>query len=360
MQSKLFALVILFAVLFAPARPQAQASRHYEYLWYEAENMGGVSRDARGEPRPNPSWMNLPAAQAPGFGINGPGVSPEWTQGGESEWNSVAASADEARAALTQDLEIPRDGDYRFWVRYADWAGKTENFVVRLTQQGREVFRREFGARDVVDPHDEVSMYWGWAFAWDGSDGVALKKGPARLSIEVEKQAGARRHVDCALVTNDPGYTPTGRQKPPFAALRFLGEWGEKRAALAPLMEREGPRAEVPTLWRRPPIAGRDFLMPWNIAEEFWAMYDRPAAERPLYPFHAEDIEAFAAKYKGARDVPFFSSKLVVPVVYLNHLPKHLKEGSAFLRYLRETKSPFAVLINYGAATFPEGEGQAA
>ena len=90
--------------------------------------------------------------------------------------------------------------------------------------------------------------------------------------------------------------------------------------------------------------------MPWNISPEFWKLYDKPPAERPLYPFHAEPIEEFVKKYKGARDVPLFSSKLVVPVIYINNLPEYFKEGSAFLRYLRETKAPFAILINYGAA----------
>ena len=57
---------------------------------------------------------------------------------------------------------------------------------------------------------------------------------------------------------------------------------------------------------------------------------------------------------------PLFASKLVVPVIYINDLPAYLKEGSQFLRYLRETKRPFAVLINYGAAQLSEMEGQAA
>ncbi|MGH9903639.1 MAG: hypothetical protein ACRD68_17670, partial [Pyrinomonadaceae bacterium] len=74
----------------------------FEYLWYEAENMRGLATDARGEPRLNPSWRNLSREQAPGWGINGPGVSAEWSQGGESEWNSVAASAGETKAALFQ------------------------------------------------------------------------------------------------------------------------------------------------------------------------------------------------------------------------------------------------------------------
>jgi hypothetical protein len=116
----------------------------------------------------------------------------------------------------------------------------------------------------------------------------------------------------------------------------------------------------VPALWRRPALAGRDFLMPWNISEKFWELYAKPEAERPLYPFNAEPLNAFVEKYKGARDVPIFASPLVVPVVYINELPKHLKEGSAFLAFLRQTHSPFAVVINYGAATFNEAEGQAA
>ena len=64
--------------------------------------------------------------------------------------------------------------------------------------------------------------------------------------------------------------------------------------------------------------------MPWNIAKEFWPLLDKPEAERPLYPFNAEPIETFIAKYKGAREVPLFQSKLVVPVVYINNVPEYL------------------------------------
>ncbi|HEX8559338.1 MAG TPA: hypothetical protein VF668_14635 [Pyrinomonadaceae bacterium] len=357
-------VVVILSLLLPPAFAQnvgaGDAARRHEYLWYETENMGGLTLDARNEPRLNPTWRNLPREKAPGWGINGPGVSAEWSQGGESEWNSVAASPDETRAALTQQLEIPRDGDYRVWARYADWADRTESFTVRLTQRGREVFRHEFGARDLADPHDEVSMYWGWAFAWDGSPAAALRKGPALLSVEVEKAAGAHRQVDCVLVTNDAGFRPEGRSKPPFAAQRVLREWAALRPALAPLLERPAFGERPHALWRRPPLAGRDFLMPWNISEKFWELYPSPPSERPLYPFNAEPVEAFVEKYKGAREVPIFDSPLVVPVVYINHLPKHLKEGSAFLDFVRRTRSPFAVVINYGAASFGEEEGRAA
>ncbi|MDT5124138.1 MAG: hypothetical protein QOC96_3620 [Acidobacteriota bacterium] len=348
-----------FAQMSFSPRPRVSASPRLEYLWYEAENMQGFSTNAQHEPVLNLSWMNPPRAQTPGWGMNGPGVSAEWSQGGESEWNSAAASADETKAVIYQDVEVPRAGEYRVWVRYADWANRAENFTVRIVQDGKEVFRHEFGVRDVIDPHDEMSMYWGWAFAWDGAS-TTLSKGAARISIEIEKAAEARRHVDCVLVTNDLSFVPQGRSKPDFAAMRYLREWSTHRTPLAPLIEPTAKEA-VPALWRRPLIAGHDFLMPWNIATDFWTLYDKtPPAERPLYPFNAEPLEEFVKKYKGASDVPIFSSKLVVPVIYINNLSNYLKEGSPFLRYLRETKQPFAVLINYGSVQWTEAEAQAA
>ena len=319
--------------------------------------MRGFSTGKLGEPLLNPSYLNLPRAKAPGWGINGPGVSAEWTQGGESEWNSAAASADETRAAIYQDLEVPRAGQYVLWVRYADWANKTENFTVTIAQDGAEVFRHEFGAKDVVDPHDEISMYWGWAFTWDRAS-ASLKKGPARVSILIEKPTEARRHLDCFLLTNDLEFKPSGRQKPDFAAARYLRSWSADRKPLVSLLSNDDP-VTVPEKWIKPKVAGRDFIVPWNIAKEFWVMYDKPTAERPLYPFNAEPIDQFVATYKGARDVPIFDSKLIVPVIYLNNVPELFKEGSPFLRYLRETKQPFAILINYASAKLSDDEGKA-
>ena len=348
----------LWIIIVALSASSAYSQTKPEYLWYEAENMRGFTTGKLGEPLLNPSYLNLTRDKAPGWGMNGPGVSAEWTQGGESEWNSAAAPADETRATLYQDLEIPRAGSYVLWVRYADWARKGENFTVTIAQDGAETFRHEFGAKDVIDPHDEVSMYWNWAFAW-ASANTNLKKGPARLSIQIEKAAEARRHVDCFVLTNDASFKPAGRQKPDFAAMRYLRNWSTARKPVSSLLNSSAP-AQVPESWVRPKVAGRDFLMPWNIAKEFWPLYDKPAAERPLYPFNAEPIDQFVATYKGAREVPLFQSKLVVPVVYINNVPEYLKEGSAFLRYLRETKSPFAILINYGSAPMSEADAQAA
>jgi hypothetical protein len=329
-----------------------------EYLWYETENMRGLTQNSRHEPILNPSYLEIPASKAPGWGISGPGVSAEWSQGGESEWNSVAASADETHASISQDVEVPRSGEYKVWVRYADFANKKENFVVSISQAGREILRHEVGEQDIIDSHDETKMYWGWAFAWDSAP-ATLTKGVARVSIQIAKAAEARRQVDCFLLTNDLAFVPEGRRKPDFAAMRYLREWSASRQVLTPLLE--SGANDIPPSWRRPKVAGRDFLIPWNINKEFWQRYDQPALERPLYPFNAEPVDEFIKTYAGKRDVPIFDSKLIAPVVYINDLPELLKEGSGFRRYLAETKSPFAVLINYGAANFAsDAEAQAA
>jgi len=330
----------------------------HEYLWFEAENMRGFSTNERGEPILNPVWLNLSKEKAPGWGINGPGVSPEWSQGGESEWNSAAASASESQGVLYRNLEVPRAGKYRVWVRYADWANQGEEFLIRIEQKSSEVFRQRFGHKDLIDNHDEVKMYWQWSFTWDGTE-AQLEKGPATVFLQLEQPAAARRHVDCILITSDLAYVPTGRAKPDFAAMRQLREWSISRKQLEPLLPNP-QEFNVPLSWQRPKVGDRDFLMPWNIAKEFWDLYDKPEAERPLYPFHAEPIDEFVRKYRGARDVPLFASKLVVPVIYINDLPALLKEGSPFLRHLRQTKTPFAILINYGTVQMAEAEARAA
>ncbi len=149
----LFLACAILAAVSVDCLSRAQVTQphaNHEYLWYEAENMRGITETSRHEPLLNPSYLELPAAKAPGWSISGPGVSAEWTQGGESEWNSVAAAADEKRGMIWQDIEIPRAGQYKIWVRYADWANKTETFVARITQQGREVGQHKPGVRSIV------------------------------------------------------------------------------------------------------------------------------------------------------------------------------------------------------------------
>src|SRR5688572_13629663 len=84
-----------------------------EYLWVEAEH----SADVEGS---NGSWTPTPPLEKQrGWGIAGPGVAAEWSQGGESEWTSIAAHPQENTATSRYSIEVPAAGRYRVWVRYA-------------------------------------------------------------------------------------------------------------------------------------------------------------------------------------------------------------------------------------------------
>ena len=143
-----------------------------------------------------------------------------------------------------------------------------------ITQAGREVFSHEFGAKDVIDPHDEIKMYWQWAFAWDGAK-ATLAKGPARVSIEIQKAAQASRQVDCFVLTNDLAYVPQG-DRSPILPRRVTCASSRKHASHAFAADRQPPLESCRQSWVSPKVAGRDFLMPWNITKEFWSLYDKP------------------------------------------------------------------------------------
>src|SRR5262249_26894856 len=131
------------------------------------------------------------SAKATGaWGIAGPGISPEWTQGGESEWNSIGAPADETRAHCHRDLLIPRAGTYHIWVRYVDHRKKKTPFKVGLTAAGKTLAQHEFGKRPVVPVNDEYQLYWGFSFGW-GSFDAKLPAGPVRLNLVIDEKGEA-------------------------------------------------------------------------------------------------------------------------------------------------------------------------
>ena len=104
----------------------ARASAPPVYLWLEAEWFDGVQGSFAywtGTAKPTGTWA-----------VAGPGISPEWTQGGESEWNSTGAPAAETKAECHRDVTVPRAGKYRVWVRYVDHRKKTEPFTAAVLQ----------------------------------------------------------------------------------------------------------------------------------------------------------------------------------------------------------------------------------
>src|SRR5262245_60482254 len=116
------------------------------YLRHEPEWFAGVEGGFAywtGTAKPTGSW-----------GIAGPGISAEWTQGGESEWNSIGAPAAETKAECHRDVTIPRGGKYRVWVRHVDHRKKKTPFKVVLQAGGKTLAAAELGTIAVIPVND--------------------------------------------------------------------------------------------------------------------------------------------------------------------------------------------------------------
>src|SRR5262249_21321220 len=132
------------------------------YLWHEPEWFEGVQGSF--------AYWTGTAKPAGRWGIAGPGISAEWTQGGESDWNSIGAPASETKAECHRDLIVPRAGKYRVWVRYVDHRKKKSPFKVVLQSGGKTLASHELGTAAVVPVNDEYQLYWGFSFGWASFD----------------------------------------------------------------------------------------------------------------------------------------------------------------------------------------------
>ncbi len=318
------------------------------YLWHEAEWFDGVEGSFA-------YWTGT--AKPPGhWGVAGPGISPEWTQGGESEWNSMGVPADEAKAECHRDLVIPRAGRYRVWVRYVDHRKKTEPFTV-LVEQGGKAARGEMGVQPVVPVNDEYQLYWGFSFGW-GSFDAELARGPARVRLVIERPGEAWRQVDAVLLTDDLAYTPVGREKPPFAYLRAAdvrpapgAAWRGSAAGLRP--------GET---WKRPPVGGRDFALWSGVGADgkWWGGQDlQRLTLADVFWQHAPpaDIRAqFHKQFPTPKDAPLLASPLLLPGLYLGETPD-LSPASPLRKWLERTKTPFYILTNYASGAYTDKNG---
>jgi len=233
------------------------------YLWFEPEWFDGVQgRFAYhgGPSKPTGSW-----------GIAGPGISAEWTQGGESEWNSMGAAAEETAAECHREFIVPRAGRYKVWVRYVDHRSATEPFKVQIEQAGKAAVSGELGVQPVVPPGDEYELYWGFSFGWGAVEGP-LKVGPAKLTLKIDKPGEAWRQLDAVLITDDLDYQPIGREKPPFAYVSAMNLAPGDAAAW------RGSAKSLPVgkAWQRPRPGQKDFSM-WTGVDadaKWWSAQD--------------------------------------------------------------------------------------
>jgi hypothetical protein len=334
------------------------AARAAEYVWLEAEHALGLH--GHWSPR------NPPPPGLTTWAIAGPGVAAEWSQGGESEWSSIALPARASGASVRFRVEVPSSGPHALWVRYADYQRKEEVFGIRLLQAGRVVHQAELGKTAVLPEDDEVKLMWGWAFGW-GQTRAQLLAGPLEIELFAAAPTQAARHLDALLLTDDLAYRPRGRQKPPFAAFALLEAARQRPAptALAPLAT-PAPGFAVAARWRTAPLGGprgRPFRLLWNMPLHFWQQDAVPPEKRMRYPFNVHPgsgakpprsrghvLEAFLERYGGQADVPIFRSPLITPVVHWNSAVAYLGNGAPFLAWLRQTGSPFGIVINYQLA----------
>src|SRR5579871_658910 len=151
-------MVFLFLVQTASRAPGIAPTPHS--VWLEAEWFGPLKGA-------NFSFMPETSQTRGSWAVAGPDAAPAWTQGGESEFMSIAARADEPNEiAVGRDIEAPLAATYTLWVRYADYREKQEAFGVRV-RQGAEVFTHIFGLQPVVDELDPMKILWDWAYGWD-------------------------------------------------------------------------------------------------------------------------------------------------------------------------------------------------
>ena len=330
----------------------AAAEKSPVYLWFEPEWFEGVKGSFAywpSEPKPSGSW-----------GIAGPGISAEWTQGGESEWNSMGAAAGETSAECHRELIVPRSGRYRLWVRYVDHRKATEPFRVSIDQGGKSAVSAELGAQPIVSPGDEYALYWGFSFAWDKTEGD-LTTGPARLKFIIDKPGEAWRQVDAVLITNDLSYVPYGREKPRFDYVKAINKAGRHLTAVRGSAKDLLPGAS----WKRPEVAGRDFTM-WTgierIDADWWKT--QPLDKLTLYEILFEasppiDIKRqFQQQFAGRRDIPIMSWPHLRPGLYLGTTPD-LSPSMPLRQWLERTKTPFYIMTNYANPTYTAQTGPA-
>jgi len=341
------------------------------YLWFEPEWFEGV--EGYCEYHSDPERL----AQVQGrWGIAGPGISAEWTQGGESEWNSMAAGPNETKAICQREFFVPRAGKYRVWVRYYDHRDKPEPFRVRIEQSDKPAINARLGVEPVVPPNDEYSLYWGFSFGWGSIDGE-LRDGPATLKLLADEQCETWRQLDAVLITDDFQYQPVGREKPSFAYFDAFALQPDV-AAFARTRAGEGPRSgergynawrgsgknlNVGASWKRAPVGGRDFSM-WTVVEHstnWWAGQNLETVTPYDLHFNAatwEDLrEPFRKQFAGRTDVPILSWKGLMPGFRLGS--PDLSPESPLRKWLDRTKSPFFILTNNSGMQYNPTNGPA-
>jgi len=197
-----------------------------ESIWLEAEHFEGIKGYC---------WPMGPKPVTDGhWGISGPGWAAEWTQGGESNFMSIACGADDDKAVASLNVEIPVAGTYHVWARFRDNREAKSRFHIRLTSSDGKSALLTYGERPIVEEDNEMKLYWGWAFAWEGHD-AALAAGKARVELLSAFKETQCRQIDCIVLTTDSAYRPLIKERPAHPANEVLKSLASGLATLKPL-----------------------------------------------------------------------------------------------------------------------------
>jgi len=327
--------ILIALVLLTPVAAHAAES-----IWVEAEHLAGV----RGH-----CFPDMGGKTTGHWALSGPGIAPEWTQGGESGWLSVACGPDDATASASTDIELPEAGDWTLWVRYRDWRAQSELFAVTVEQPGAAPRRVVFGEKPGpdVDDDDELKLLWKWAFVWDSKQ-LPLAKGPAKLTLHAHAKQPGHRQIDCFCLTTDKAYHPYHRDKPARPTWALLDSLrANPKVAPEPL----SPRAasfRTPAAWKPATFRDKGFLYLWNVGKAWEDELASVDPKRMLVPFHTEaaQLAAFKKEFGGRADVPIFSDPRIVPAFHGGG--PNVLDNPAVVAWLDANPTrPFANMGNY-------------
>lgn len=314
-------------------------------LWLEAETFGPLHGG-------NFSFQDQSKTPTSTWSIAGPDVAVAWTQGGESEFLSVAARADEpGEVVISRDAEAPADGAYALWVRFVDHRNRKQSFGVRI-RQGDHVQSFRFGDTHVVDELDQMKLIWDAAFGWDHAQ-AELKKGPVKIELFTTGPTEARRQIDCLCLTTDTTYHPYGREKPDsptWKLLRAMRDAGMKSAASIRATAEHSP-TDIPAAWKlsnKPPV----FL--WNAGKQWLDQLEKPAHVEWPFAFDSKQEAEFITTFAG-KDLAVYGSPLSGPAIHIAEYPKDLADNGGLQNWSgRHADRPLAILLNYGSPNWPD------
>ena len=296
------------------------------YIKLEAEDFANIGAENSNAPwQQNMSWY------------------PQWSRGGASGWWGVKGSATAATDAITKEIYVPQDGEYFVWTRYQDYFGEPESFNIVVDYSDGKA-KAEYGTKDInANPDSQI----GWSYVWDKRI-FKLKKGSAKISIELEKTAKVSRAVDALILTNDANWIPTERGFPPQAYSKYLLDWAKDRKPLKPLIEKRRDFRSIPNAWKPAQIAKRDF---WYLgANEMIDGYPFPINIRPESQ-NPDTAKAFVKRYNNdPASAPIFGSPLNAVQISIARTGELLNPENPLRQYILNKKRPFVLVGNYSSA----------